>query len=142
MDGGERPGFPGLPGRPGIPDRPGLPFKPLFLINYGGFRYKNNLRQYHQRQVSQWNQIFLVVRARPFVQGFLDYPFDHLCHLVLVVPLVLVALVVHEHIRQVFFPKLILLKCSCSGSFRTVSSESGPIWIIGINLKLIGLKRS
>ena len=38
MDGGERPGFPGLPGRPGIPDRPGLPFKPLFLINYGGFR--------------------------------------------------------------------------------------------------------
>ena len=33
MDGGERPGFPGLPGRPGIPERPGLPFKPLFWIN-------------------------------------------------------------------------------------------------------------
>ena len=36
MDGGERPGFPGLPGRPGIPERPGLPFKPLFLINQRG----------------------------------------------------------------------------------------------------------
>ena len=36
MDGGERPGFPGLPGRPGIPDRPGLPFKPLFFVNYRG----------------------------------------------------------------------------------------------------------